>query len=586
MKPLRHFLGFLGILTLGIGLRFWHLDFKALWMDEVITALFSLGRNYQDIPLNTLFSLNDLEQIFTLKPATCPDIARSLLQQSTHPPLFFCLMHQWLQLLSLDSVHSLAWKLRTLPALMGTVTIVILYYLNRKAFSPMAGLTGAAIMAVSPFAVYLSQEARHYSLPMLLVALSLIGFLQMQQDFRSKHGYRPLLCFSWTTLNCIGFYVHYFFILAFIAQAIYLIKNYAETSFSFNLIIDRKTLRHFFSKISIEFRNNELNFFNPSSKSLSFLAFCLLPATGLIPGILFLLDYSRQSETDWLQLTNPLAPLYQLFAGWMIAVIALPVEKQPLWIQIPTTGCMILFTLWLGRYLWFQIPQLWGWVETQNATKLLLSFILIVLCEFFLLVYFFGKDITLAPRYNYVYFPAFCALLGAILALEKQKIIFSKILLVGFLSSIFVTSNFSFQKPFHPEKVALDIEQHVHDPTIIAMGYNDFQDIALGLSFALEVRQRTLQKNPNISLAFLGRNTDKNLASVAGYQLVWQKLSQLPKFPSKSLNLWMVAPGLKKQDYPPQLLYSQDLVECQVDPTYYGNVGVPYQLYHCHSIPS
>jgi uncharacterized membrane protein len=53
-----HYLVLVGAIALGTILRFWHLDLKPLWLDEVITALFSLGRNYNDVPLEAVFSLS------------------------------------------------------------------------------------------------------------------------------------------------------------------------------------------------------------------------------------------------------------------------------------------------------------------------------------------------------------------------------------------------------------------------------------------------------------------------------------------------------------------------------------------------
>ena len=60
-----YYTGLFGAIALGAILRWWHLDLKPLWLDEVITALFSLGRNYNDVPLETLFSLERLPQIFS-----------------------------------------------------------------------------------------------------------------------------------------------------------------------------------------------------------------------------------------------------------------------------------------------------------------------------------------------------------------------------------------------------------------------------------------------------------------------------------------------------------------------------------------
>ncbi|HEY9299698.1 MAG TPA: glycosyltransferase family 39 protein, partial [Phormidium sp.] len=180
MKFSRHYLSLAIALIVGATLRFWNLELKPLWLDEVITALFSLGKTYEIVPVDVLLPLNSFRELFTLNSATsCPAIAQNIIKYSTHPPLFFCLMHAWVES-SLNSPvkHSLIWVLRSLPAFFGVGAIVSIYYLNRIAFSKTEGLVGAAIMAVSPFAVYLSQEARHYTLPLFLITLSLLTLIQ------------------------------------------------------------------------------------------------------------------------------------------------------------------------------------------------------------------------------------------------------------------------------------------------------------------------------------------------------------------------------------------------------------------------
>ncbi|MDB9513727.1 glycosyltransferase family 39 protein [Kamptonema animale CS-326] len=605
MKNLSHYLALLGIIVLGTALRFWHLDLKPLWMDEVITTLFSLGKNYNDIPLDLVFPLNYLESIFTLKPGvTCSQIAYTVATQSTHPPLFFCLMYQWLNFFHVDSLHSLTWKLRALPALAGVVTIAAIYYLNRVGFSPAAGLAGAAIMAVSPFAVYLSQEARHYTLPMLLITLALLGFIQIQQHLSRQEQPSHFLWFFWIVINSISFYVHYFSIIAFCAQVIILIINKGERKKNQEPGINRneKTIR-----LNAIDRNKKLEKKLPISilSTSSYRAFSLspsiplllLPFAFLIPGIMTLIGYSRQSETDWLKLVNPIAPLYQTLAGWVVFYIALPVEKQPLWVQVPAAILMIIFVGWLGWNLWLNVKQIGSCCQTKMATKMLVDFIVVVLIFFIVIVYIFDKDITLAPRYNYVYFPALCALLGATcirerkIKLEERKFTYSFfiILLVGILSSVFVTSNFAFQKPYHPHKAVKDMSINSAIPLLVAVGYNNFQDVALGLSFALELRKVSPHSTPDVYLAFLQRNNLDIAPPISGYQSVWQSLSRLQNLPAGKLNLWVVGAGLGQQDYPLHLSLSGKSSEsyeaeriCNIDLNHYHTVGVSYQLYRCY----
>ncbi|MDR9402553.1 MAG: hypothetical protein RI580_03850, partial [Halothece sp. Uz-M2-17] len=86
------------ILIVGSILRLMNLGGKPLWLDEIITALFTFGQGYKVIPRETLFSIQDIPEFFQYKEQSCSQIATFLAEQSTHPPLFFCFLHRWLGL--------------------------------------------------------------------------------------------------------------------------------------------------------------------------------------------------------------------------------------------------------------------------------------------------------------------------------------------------------------------------------------------------------------------------------------------------------------------------------------------------------
>jgi len=125
------------ILLFGNLLRLMNLGNKPLWLDEIITALFTFGQGYSVIPRETVFSIESIPNFFTYQGQSCSQIADSIAEQSTHPPLFFCLLHQWLGIIKEVKIfdHFLAIQLRFLPAILGIITILLLYYLNRQAFS-------------------------------------------------------------------------------------------------------------------------------------------------------------------------------------------------------------------------------------------------------------------------------------------------------------------------------------------------------------------------------------------------------------------------------------------------------------------
>ena len=582
-----HYWALAGFIALGAILRFWNLDLKPLWLDEVLTALLSLGGRYEDVPLDVVFPASTLQHLFTLKPeVSCSEIAQAVATKSTHPPLFFCLMHQWLNWVE-PIAQPLSWKLRALPALVGVFAIASTYLLNRVAFSPTAGLMGAAFMAVSPFGIYLSQEARHYTLPMLFITLALLGLIQIQQTLSTQKLPRPAIWLLWGIVNSIGCYIHYFFFLAFIAQLLTL------TGFMY-------------------WRRRML----PRGSWVAVALVVIGVALSYLPWLPVMLESFGRSETGWLPKPANLAPVYQTLAAWVSIVITLPVEGQPIWIQVSMVLLTIAFWCWVGWQVWGGLQQLWRQPSTQVATFTLSCFTLSVLLQFVAIIYLLGKDITIAPRYNFVYYPAMCALLGASFAYRDRlstfvraqkpapvqtllgRFIFCKSLkgqwrknfplFIALISCIFVVSNLVFLKPFHPQKVAGDMNFEPAIPMMMVVGYTNFQDVALGLSFALAINQQNLnipKRTTDTFFAFL--NTKQ------GYQPVWQKLSELTASLVPRLNLWVVAPGLKQRDYPPQLAIASSRTPpnianqktCTLDPSGYHRIGVPYQLYRCTSAP-
>jgi uncharacterized membrane protein len=548
LKLFPHYLILTGIMILGAVLRFWNLDLKPLWLDEVITALISQGHSYDDVPLQVIFSLSRLKELFTLKPeVSCAEITHILVTQSTHPPLFFCGMHRWLTWVE-PITGSLSWAVRSLPALIGVSAIAAIYWLNRIAFSLKAGLVGAAIMAVSPFGVYLSQEARHYTLPILLITLGLIGLVQIQQDISQRRQPRWIVWLSWSVVNSISLYVHYFCVIALIAQIFTLITLFYW---------QRRTLyRRYWVTASLAIIGIGVSY---------------------LPWLPFLKNHFGRPETNWLPPAENIAPLYQTLVGWLLMIIALPAEHQPLWIQIPVAVIMVTFGAWVT---WQSIQgwkQLWQTPETQLTALILASFIFWVLLEFFAIVYVLNKDLTVAPRYHFVYFPAVCAWLGATLTRkpELKHAWFltpaSLVLCIGIISCVFVVHDGVFQKPFEPQQVAQDMNLEPTVPLLVVMNYRNSQDLALGLSYDLTLDHMRTQ-NADTFLAFFPR--------MAGSQSFWQQLSQQRSPVTQPLNLWVVGHQLKQEDFPPVVSLA-NLSNCQIDPTQHRRVAIPHQLYRC-----
>ncbi|MBI4784964.1 MAG: glycosyltransferase family 39 protein [Oscillatoriophycideae cyanobacterium NC_groundwater_1537_Pr4_S-0.65um_50_18] len=580
------------LLLSGLALRVWHLDTKPLWLDEVLTALFTTGHRSDNLPLNQFLPLSTLDAIFAYQPGlSCGQIAQTVATESVHPPLFFCLMYQWLGWLKPGA--DWLWAMRLLPALCGVGAIAALYHLNRLAFFPSAGWMGAGLMVVSPFAVYLSQEARHYTLPMLLITLALAGLIQIQRDLQtdfhtnlkgnSAHPrLRPAVWLGWVGLNLLSLYVHYFCILAIVAQVLALLGW---------IVWQRPPLtRRQWSAIALA------------------LSGILL---GYLPWLPTLLSHIQRPETDWLIPYQPdwldrLAPLYQTLVGWTLMFIALPVERQPQPMLIVSTLLTLAFVIWLGRQLYLGFKLLWNQVALRPAIVLLLGFTLCVITEFLAIAYVLNKDITVVPRYNFVYFPGICALAGACLMQSGLAKVGGQrsaaiVLLVGLLSSVLVVNGGVFLKSYAPDRVAKNMAEpglSTGLPTAVVVAYSSLQEVALGLSFAMELRQlyppleslslqqNSLQQN---SPQLQDRNQIAFLNKALGYPQVWKTLAELRQPLPLPLNLWVVAsPGMRTQDYPNRLRildpkYPRRRARnlCAIDPEGYHRIGFPYQLFRC-----
>ena len=145
----------LGIVALGGFLRVYQIGSKGLWLDEA----FSVWLGWQPVG----------------------EMLGWLMRIDQHPPLYYLLLHFWMAL------GDDAAAVRALSALLGTLTIPVVYLLSRRLADDddKVGLLAALILAVSPFHVRFAQEARMYTLLTLNVSLALYALVHLLTDPRS-----------------------------------------------------------------------------------------------------------------------------------------------------------------------------------------------------------------------------------------------------------------------------------------------------------------------------------------------------------------------------------------------------------------
>jgi len=140
------------IVLLGGGLRFATLGLQSYRYDEAVTAIRVLHSSLFD----TLSAVPNSE---------------------SSPPLYYAVAWLWSRLFGIGEVG-----LRSLSALAGTASIIVIYLAASTLTTRRVGLIAAAIVAVNPFLIWFSQDARAYSLVFLLTCLSFLFFARALRD--------------------------------------------------------------------------------------------------------------------------------------------------------------------------------------------------------------------------------------------------------------------------------------------------------------------------------------------------------------------------------------------------------------------
>ncbi|MDZ4711797.1 MAG: glycosyltransferase family 39 protein [bacterium] len=186
------------IIILSAAIRFYNIDQKNLWFDEIYSWKISQG---------------DVVQIVS---ETSGDI---------HPPLYYTVLKNWNKLFS-DSVISM----RILSVLFSLLSIFFIYRISKLFFKDDLPVIMILLMyAVSPLNIYYSQEVRMLNLNLLLCLGSVYFFYCF---INKSSGMNGLL---YTLFTVLAIYTHYFAFLILFTEVVvlmifYLTKNVSKLS--------------------------------------------------------------------------------------------------------------------------------------------------------------------------------------------------------------------------------------------------------------------------------------------------------------------------------------------------------------------
>ena len=138
---------------------------------------------------------------------TLLQVIRSALGDNT-TPLYQVLIWIWFHVFGFNEYAG-----RSLSAVIGTGSVVAMYFLAKEYINTRAGIIAAIITCTSQYLIYFSQEARSYQLLFLLTTLSLL-FLSRLLRTKKRREF-----FIYTFFSVCLVQTHYYGILLYLAQA-------------------------------------------------------------------------------------------------------------------------------------------------------------------------------------------------------------------------------------------------------------------------------------------------------------------------------------------------------------------------------
>ena len=476
---------------LGLGIRFWNLDLKPPASIEIATIGYSLGHGFQQIALDRSQDLDLLLAPLRLDTTIgYPEIFDRLVEESTHPPLYFWLTRWWAQIWLQDGDLVTLQVARSLSAVLGALAIPGMYALGWVAVrSRWVAHLAAVLMAFSPYGVYLAQEARHYTLTILWIIASSICLVEAIKLLARRRPIPLWLSLGWISVNGLGIATHYFFVLALGAEAIAVLCFW---------------------------------FFSGRPQFIKYLRSLSLAGIGTLATALVWLPVVRgissNEMTDWIatsyDLSDILLPLPRLLTWMTTMLMLLPIEGISKHLAV-VSGLIIL-----GVLIWVMpvLIRQWRRAIAQSPTRLpmiiLVGYSIGSLLLFLLLIYGMGKDLSLAARYHFVYFPALILLFAIALANCHFKssaypfgITYNRIIILmvamGLIGSLTIVNDFGFQKSLRADTLADYIQQTATEPTIVAMTHQTHSELRELVALALSVERTRQAGAKNIEPEFL-----------------------------------------------------------------------------------
>ncbi|MFL5887247.1 MAG: glycosyltransferase family 39 protein [Thermoleophilaceae bacterium] len=174
------------IVVLAAALRFSTLGVQSFWLDEAYTRL--------------------------IAKLALGDVWHQIKTSEGTPPLYYYLAYASRHVSGASEVG-----LRSLSAVIGTLTVPAAFYAARELVSRRAGLVCALLVAVNPWLIWYSQEARAYALLVLVSTVALVFFARA-----ARTGSRRDVVL-WAVVAAVAVCSHYFAVFTIAPEAAWLL---------------------------------------------------------------------------------------------------------------------------------------------------------------------------------------------------------------------------------------------------------------------------------------------------------------------------------------------------------------------------
>lgn len=246
-ETLQSWLIFSAILIAGIALRIYHLDSYSIFFDEKSTMVVSQGivlegANQKEVFSNRKVSVREFWKapVLDYRPAT---ILRSFTFNETYSPraftpaefwspksladyyeamtrsdignspFYYLLLHFWMEVFGLSDFSA-----RFFSVIFSVLIIGLIYLFGRRFFDINTALIASAIVAIEPFFVAYSHQARNYSLTFFLTLLATYFFLQIIENGKKN---MVLVYIGYILAAGLSLLSHFLTISVLIAHALY-----------------------------------------------------------------------------------------------------------------------------------------------------------------------------------------------------------------------------------------------------------------------------------------------------------------------------------------------------------------------------